>query len=164
GERAALAARRTAILARIASLRQLRTTAGTGWVRPQPLPPPVAPVPVSAPGSAGQAVAFALAQLGKAYVWGAAGPGTYDCSGLTMAAWRAAGVSLPHNAAQQWRSVAHVTRAELRPGDLIFYYGDIHHVALYLGGGRMVHAPTQGLNVMISPVGLAPIFGYGRPG
>jgi cell wall-associated NlpC family hydrolase len=161
GQRVALAARRAAILARIAALRKLRVRAGATWHRPRPLP--LAPAPAYATGAAGRAVQFALAQLGKPYVWGRAGPGSYDCSGLTMAAWRVAGVALPHNAAMQWRVVAHVSRADLRPGDLVFFYRDIHHVGMYLGRGRMVHAPTYGQNVMIAPIDEGPIYGFGRP-
>jgi peptidoglycan DL-endopeptidase CwlO len=112
---------------------------------------------------AGVAVSFAYAQIGKGYRYAAAGPDAYDCSGLTMAAWAAAGVSLPHNAARQYGSVPHVSRDQLAPGDLVFYYGDIHHVALYVGAGRIIHAPNEGETVRVEPIDLAPIAGYGRP-
>ena len=79
---------------------------------------------------------YAYAQIGKPYVYGAAGPAAFDCSGLTKAAWAAAGVTLPHNAARQYSSMAHLARADLAPGDLVFYYSDIHHVAIYIGNGH----------------------------
>jgi cell wall-associated NlpC family hydrolase len=159
GQQAALRARRDSIRIQIAALERMRAQLPSAWADP----PPDVPAPVVATGPAGTAIRFALAQLGKGYRWAAAGPNAYDCSGLTLAAWRAAGVSLPHNAAMQWRVVTHLTRDQLRPGDLVFYYRDIHHVALYLGGGRMVHAPTYGLDVRIAPVDALPVFGYGRP-
>jgi cell wall-associated NlpC family hydrolase len=161
GQQAALAVRRAAILARIATLKKLRTHAGTTWHRPRPLP--ATPAPGYASDAAGRAVQFALAQIGRPYAWGRSGPGSYDCSGLVMAAWRLAGVTLPHNAAMQWRVVAHISRAEARPGDLVFFYRDIHHVGMYLGDGRMVHAPTYGLDVMIARIDEGPIYGFGRP-
>ncbi len=80
-----------------------------------------------------------------------------------MASWRAAGVSLPHSAALQWAQLAHVSRSQLEPGDLIFYYRDIHHVAIYIGDDKMIHAPTYGEAVEIAPIDNAPIYGYGRP-
>src|SRR6266542_3852787 len=101
-------------------------------------------------------------QLGKPYQWGADGPGSYDCSGLTMAAWRAAGLSLPHNAAMQWRSIPHISRSVLRPGDLVFYY-NLGHVAIYVGNNQVIHAPTFGDHVKISSVDMARPYGYGRP-
>lgn len=99
-----------------------------------------------------KAVAFALAQLGKPYVWGAAGPGSYDCSGLTMSAYQAAGISLPHSAADQYNYGHHVGADDLRPGDLMFYYQPIGHVAIYIGNGLMVSAPQTGENVKIVPI------------
>jgi cell wall-associated NlpC family hydrolase len=121
------------------------------------------PPPLAGDGAAGAAVAYAYAQVGKAYKYGTAGPNTFDCSGLTKAAWAAAGVSLPHNAARQYQSMAHVTRAALAPGDLIFYYSDIHHVALYIGNGMVIHAPHTGDVVRVAGIDMAPIYGYGRP-
>jgi cell wall-associated NlpC family hydrolase len=102
--------------------------------------------------AARRAVEFALAQVGKPYVFGAAGPGTYDCSGLTMAAWSHGGVSLPHSAADQYNYGHHVNRADLEPGDLIFFYQPIGHVTIYIGNGLMVSAPTEGENVSVVPV------------
>ncbi|MFV2102727.1 NlpC/P60 family protein [Micromonospora sp. LOL_024] len=112
-------------------------------------------------GKAGVAVRYAYGALGKPYGWGNDGPGSYDCSGLTSAAWRAAGSSLPHNTRMQWGVVAHVSRAELRPGDLVFYRG-LGHVAIYVGSGQVIHAPTFGRNVEKRDVDLMTPYGYGR--
>ena len=100
------------------------------------------------------AVRFALAQIGDPYVWAAAGPDSWDCSGLTMAAWAAAGRSLPHYSAAQYLQTAPITERQLRPGDLVFWSGGsgphaIFHVALYLGNGQVVHAPRPGTTVRI---------------
>ncbi len=107
------------------------------------------PVPVS--GGAGRAVAIAEAQVGKPYVWGAAGPGSFDCSGLTMFAWEAAGVSLPHYTVSQFDSTTHVSMGALQPGDLLFN-ASMGHVAMYVGGGMMVEAPYTGADVRVVPV------------
>jgi cell wall-associated NlpC family hydrolase len=103
-------------------------------------------------GAARRAVQFALDQVGKPYVFGAAGPGAYDCSGLTMAAWQRGGVSLPHSAADQYNYGHHVNRDELEPGDLIFFYQPIGHVTIYIGDGLMVSAPTEGEPVSVVPL------------
>jgi cell wall-associated NlpC family hydrolase len=95
------------------------------------------------------AVKFALAQVGKPYVFAADGPGSYDCSGLTMASWRAAGVHLPHMASAQYNRGHHVTLSQLLPGDLVFYYQPIGHVSIYIGNGLLVSAPQPGENVKI---------------
>lgn len=89
-------------------------------------------------------MAYARAQLGKAYQWGGAGPDSFDCSGLTMRAWEAGGVSLAHYAAAQYANTAHVAIANLQPGDLVFFGSDLHHVGLYVGGGQMIDAPSTG--------------------
>lgn len=107
---------------------------------------------------AAAAIAFALSQLGEPYVWAAAGPDSWDCSGLTMKAWKKAGVDLPHYSVAQYEQVRHISEDDLRPGDLIFWAenandpGTIFHVAMYLGGGRMVHAPRTGRPVTIDSV------------
>jgi cell wall-associated NlpC family hydrolase len=133
------------------------STGGLGNLRPSPCP-------YTYPGGkAGIAIKFACAQIGKSYVWGTAGPSTFDCSGLTMAAWGKAGISLPHNARAQWSSVQHVSRANLRIGDLVFYYSDIHHVAMYAGGGYIVHASMAGVPIRMRLIDAASIYGYGRP-
>jgi cell wall-associated NlpC family hydrolase len=131
--------------------------------------PAAAPRPANCPtadpgGKAGIAVKFACAQIGKPYEWGADGPGSYDCSGLTMAAWLKAGVSLPHNAAAQRREVSSIGRSSLRPGDLVFYYSDIHHVGMYVGGGWIVHASRAGVPVQMRAMDNGDINSYGRPG
>jgi cell wall-associated NlpC family hydrolase len=92
---------------------------------------------------AGKAVAFAYAQLGKPYAWGATGPGAYDCSGLTQAAWAAAGVSIPRTTYDEWASLPHVSSSSLEPGDLILFSGE-SHVAIYVGGGDIIDAPQTG--------------------
>jgi cell wall-associated NlpC family hydrolase len=132
---------------------------------PAPSPPPRAG-PAVPPGSSRglTALAFARAQLGKPYEWGAAGPGTYDCSGLTMRAWEAAGVGLPHFAAAQYAQIAHVPIAALQPGDLVFFGSDLHHVGIYAGGGQMIDAPYTGTVVRYDSIFWGDLIGAGRPG
>ncbi|MEU8930683.1 NlpC/P60 family protein [Streptomyces sp. NPDC048409] len=96
---------------------------------------------------AAKAIAFARAQIGKPYVWGATGPGSYDCSGLSQAAWKAAGVSLPRTTYDQVNAGTTVSLADARPGDLVFFYGDVTHVGIYIGDGMMIHAPKPGAYV-----------------
>jgi peptidoglycan DL-endopeptidase CwlO len=97
-------------------------------------------------------VAFAVAQVGKPYSWGAAGPGSYDCSGLTMASYHVVGVNLPHSAADQYNYGQHVAFSDLQPGDLLFFYRPrIGHVTMYIGDGLMVSAPETGEDVTIIP-------------
>jgi cell wall-associated NlpC family hydrolase len=115
-----------------------------------------------ASGQAAAAVRFAYNQLGKPYQYGAAGPGSYDCSGLTMAAWGAAGVALPHNAAMQQSQVRAVSAADAQPGDLVFFGSPAYHVGIYIGGGRMIAAPHTGTVVQIQAV-YSGVSGYGRP-
>jgi cell wall-associated NlpC family hydrolase len=102
------------------------------------------------PGKAGIAVRFAIAQLGKPYVWNTAGPDTFDCSGLTMASWAAAGISMQHYTYDQADSFPHVSEADLEPGDLVFYNGG-EHVAIYIGQGDVIQAPEAGEDVKVSP-------------
>jgi cell wall-associated NlpC family hydrolase len=116
-----------------------------------------------ASGRAAVAVKTAFAQLGDPYVWGAAGPGSFDCSGLTMYSWGAAGVSLPHSSSAQYSAVPHVSISNLQPGDLVFYYSPISHVGIYIGGGRVIDAPYPGLSVHISGLYSMPLVGAGRP-
>ena len=116
------------------------------------------------------AIDFALSQLGDMYLWGATGPSRWDCSGLTMGAWERAGVQLPHYSVAQYEQIRHINEDELRPGDLIFWAlnpndpGTIHHVAMYLGNGQMIHAPRTGKPVQIDSVyyWIPPNF-FGRP-
>ena len=117
-------------------------------------------------GRAGAAVAFARAQLGKPYVFGATGPGAYDCSGLTQAAWRAAGVSIPRTATAQMQGLRYVPASAAQPGDLVFFYGNssyVNHVGLYIGGGLVIHAPNPSSTVSIAPVSSMPVVSYARP-
>ncbi|GGK35096.1 hypothetical protein GCM10010124_29720 [Pilimelia terevasa] len=163
---AALKLREDQINAEVKNLEKMRLKAygnsgGTGSLRP-------APCPATYPGGpVGKVIRFACSQIGKPYVWAAEGPGSYDCSGLTLAAWRQAGVGLPHNAAAQRRAMRSVSKSELRAGDLVFYYGDLHHVAIYAGksGGVhwMVHAPSSGDVVRMAHIDEQPIHSFGRP-
>jgi cell wall-associated NlpC family hydrolase len=118
----------------------------------------------SSDGLGDAALQFAYRQMGKSYQWAAAGPNTYDCSGLMLASWGSVGRRLPHSAAMQWNRVRHIQRDQLRGGDLVFYYSDIHHVAMYAGGGRVIQAPRSGERVSVRSMDFAPVFGYGRVG
>jgi cell wall-associated NlpC family hydrolase len=120
-----------------------------------------ATVPVS--GRAAAAVAFARAQIGKPYVWGATGPSAFDCSGLTQAAWAAAGVALPRTTYEQINAGTRVSSSQLQPGDLVFYYSGISHVGIYVGGGQIIHAPHPGAAVEYAPLDEMPISGAARP-
>lgn len=108
-------------------------------------------------------LAFAAAQIGKPYVWGATGPSSYDCSGLTQAAWREAGVDLPRTTWDQVEVGTRVATADLQPGDLVFFYDDISHVGIYKGDGMMIHAPKPGANVREESIYYMPIYGSVRP-
>ncbi|MEV4613945.1 NlpC/P60 family protein [Kitasatospora sp. NPDC049258] len=119
---------------------------------------------VPASGRAAAVLAFAKAQLGKPYRSGGTGPDVFDCSGLALRAWQAAGVSLPRVSQDQWRAGPHIARADLQPGDLVFFYNDIHHVGIYVGGGMMIHAPRAGKNVMYLAIDTMPYMGAVRPG
>jgi cell wall-associated NlpC family hydrolase len=113
-------------------------------------PTVAAPASVVAPTAAAQAaVNTALAQQGKPYVWAGAGPNSFDCSGLTQFAYRAAGISLPHSSRLQAGVGRPIARADLQPGDLVFFYSPVSHVGIYIGNGLMVHAPTSGSVVKI---------------
>jgi peptidoglycan DL-endopeptidase CwlO len=155
------AVRRTeALLARMNSAQRARVVgsgSGGGSTPAAPLPnlPP-------ASGGAAKAVAYAKAQIGKPYAYGAAGPGSFDCSGLTMMAWAQAGVSLPHSSRDQYGVTRRVSRSELRPGDLVFYYTPISHVSIYVGNGMRVTATHTGSTVKLQSLGTS-IVGYGRP-
>lgn len=124
--------------------------------------PALKDVPVS--GRAGAAVAYALAQVGDAYVYGSAGPNAFDCSGLTMMAWAQAGVSLPHSSQAQMSSGSPVSRSDLQPGDLVFYYSPVSHVGIYIGDGKIVHAANPSTGVQVAPVFSMPFSGAVRPG
>jgi len=98
-----------------------------------------------------KAVAFAYAQLGKPYQWGATGPGSYDCSGLAQAAWASAGVSIPRTTYAQWAALPHISTSALEPGDLLYFDG-VGHVAIYVGGGDIIDAPQTGMDVQKIPL------------
>ncbi|MEU0848809.1 NlpC/P60 family protein [Streptomyces flaveolus] len=116
-----------------------------------------------APNSrAAAAVAYAYRKLGSPYVWGATGPNAFDCSGLTQAAYRAAGVSLPRTTYAQIGAGRRVSRAELVPGDLVFFYSGISHVGIYVGNGQMIHAPNPSAPVRLAPVDTMPFAGAAR--
>lgn len=159
-----LAAKKKQIETRLTQLQTLRTKAyGTtntlGTLRPWTCPASYLP-------TAGyKAAQFACSQIGDPYVWAAEGPNSYDCSGLTLASWKKQGVYLPHNAAQQRKSMPYVkTKAELQIGDLVFYFSNLRHVAIYVGNGKVVHAPTFGDKVRMAEMGaVGTIHSYGRP-
>jgi cell wall-associated NlpC family hydrolase len=122
------------------------------------------PTDIPASGRGAAAVRFALAQVGDAYVYGAAGPNAWDCSGLTMVAWGQAGVGLPHSSSAQFGSGPHIPASALRPGDLVFYYSPISHVAIYIGNGMIVHAAHPGAGVRVAGLYSMPFVGAVRPG
>ncbi|UFR03208.1 NlpC/P60 family protein [Streptomyces sp. Go40/10] len=110
-----------------------------------------------------KAVKYATLQLGKPYVWGAEGPDSFDCSGLTSQAWASAGHPVPRTSQEQWRQLKHVDVKDMRPGDLIIYFDDASHVAMYIGDGAIIHAPRPGRTVTIAGAGSMPILGVVRP-
>ena len=103
-------------------------------------------------GDVGAVLEAALAQVGDPYVWGGSGPNGFDCSGLTSYAYRAVGVSLPHSSRAQSQMGQAVSRDQLQPGDLVFFYSPVSHVGIYIGNGQMVHAPTSGDVVKVAPL------------
>ena len=117
-----------------------------------------------ASGGAQKAVQTALAQIGDPYVWAAAGPNQYDCSGLTMYAWASAGVSLPHSSSQQYGYGTHISRSQVRAGDLVFFYSPISHVGIAINNRQMVHASTFGVPVKIADIDSSPFVGATRLG
>lgn len=108
------------------------------------------------------AIRVACAQVGKWYEWGATGPNTFDCSGLTQYAYKAAGIYLTHFTGAQWNEGRPVSRADARPGDLVFFYSDLHHMGLYLGNGLMVHAPRTGKQIQVTKIDYMPVAGFRR--
>ena len=128
---------------------------------------PVAPPPSGGgggggSGSAAAVVAYARAQVGKPYCYGGSGPGCFDCSGLTLMAWRQAGVSLPHSSSAQYNVGRRISAGELQPGDLIFYYSPISHVSVYIGNGQRISATHTGDYVRVQSLGSS-IVGFARP-
>jgi cell wall-associated NlpC family hydrolase len=156
--------------ARLERMQQQRAQEAAASSRSAPAPAPTtssAPASTSGSGRGSTAAAYALAQLGKPYVFGAAGPSAFDCSGLTMAAWATAGVSLPHSASVQKAVTTPVDSSNLMPGDLVFFYSGISHVGMYVGGGMFVHAanPTDGVteDQLFSSYWQSVYMGAGRP-
>jgi cell wall-associated NlpC family hydrolase len=120
--------------------------------------------PAPAPnGGAQAAVDAALSQVGKPYQWGAAGPDSYDCSGLTLWSWAHGGVNLPHSSGAQYSATARVDQDHLAPGDLLFFGSPIHHVTIYIGNGQMVEAPYSGTTVRVTSISRSDYVGAGRP-
>ncbi|GAA1755681.1 NlpC/P60 family protein [Luedemannella helvata] len=135
------------------------TSGGTGSYRPWPCPSEYAPT------NGYKAAKFACSQAGDPYVWAAAGPNSYDCSGLTLRSWSQVGVSLPHNAAAQRSSMKYIDKADLQIGDLVFYFSNLRHVAIYVGDGKVMHAPTAGDNVRMAEMySVGSVHSFGRPG
>jgi peptidoglycan DL-endopeptidase CwlO len=159
-----LAAKKKQIEDQINQLQKLRQQAyGSGGAATGALKPAACPAEyIGGPGGAAATKACSL--IGKPYIWGAAGPAGYGCSGMTMAAWSGS-VRLDHSAALQKRQVRSVSRADLRTGDLIFFYPSVSHVGLYVGAGWMVHAPHTGDYVRMVKLDSygGSIVGYGRP-
>ena len=130
---------------------------GGGGVAPTSPPPPQG-------GAAGVALEWAQKELGKPYEYGAAGPDSFDCSGLTMYVYAQAGVSLPHSAAGQWDDTTRISYADARPGDLVFFYQPVDHVGIYVGNGEMIDAPHTGASVEYDPIWWNVLDGFGRVG
>jgi cell wall-associated NlpC family hydrolase len=127
--------------------------------------PAASPSPPPPSSRAGTAIGAAQGQLGVPYRFAAESPGVaFDCSGLTKYAWGVAGVSLPHQSAQQYASTPHVSRDQIQPGDLVFYHSPISHVAIYIGGGALIHAPRTGDVVKVAAVNWGNVIGISRPG
>ncbi len=168
-QRNSLNTQKTTINTKLAALYKLRKAAyGTATVKSSTGSSGSGTSKVTAPyipGRGGKIVKFAYAQLGKPYAWAADGPGSYDCSGLVTAAYRSVGISVPHQSMEQYKASHRISRAELEPGDLVFYQrGDLHHVAIYIGNGKVIHAPTFGDVVKISTLTMMSTYGYGRIG
>jgi peptidoglycan DL-endopeptidase CwlO len=134
---------------------------------PAPAAPPAPPAPAAAPATGGSsaaqtAVDTAMAQLGDPYVWAAAGPDAFDCSGLVQYAYAAAGIQLPHSSSMQSTMGSPVARSALLPGDLVFFYSPVSHVGIYIGNGQMVHASTSGEPVKTASVDSMPSYNSAR--
>lgn len=153
---AAAAQRAREALARQAAA-STASRARTSVSAPSGPPPPVG-------HGASAAIAEAQRQIGKPYQWGAAGPDSFDCSGLTMWAWRAGGVSLPHYTKAQYDATTHVSLSDLQPGDLVFFGSDFHHMGLYVGNGQMIEAPHTGAYVRYASIYRSDLIAASRPG
>jgi peptidoglycan DL-endopeptidase CwlO len=158
-----LANQKKVIDAKLADLDALRSKAyGTAGLDNQYRP--IACPTQYLPTKGYKAAAFACSEAGKPYVFATAGPSTYDCSGLTLAAWKSVGVYLPHNAYEQSQSMPSVKLADIQIGDLVFYFSDVHHVAIYVGDGKVMNAPHSGDRVRMADINKWPIHSIGRPG
>lgn len=151
-----------ALLNRLTADQRAQLRAGRSAARSDSQRPAFAAGGGNASARAMQAVAYAEAQVGKAYVMGGTGPNAYDCSGLTEMAYRSAGVSIPRTSQDQYRVGQRVSLSDLRPGDLVFYYSGISHVAIYVGGGKIVHAANPYTGVVYDSVTLMPFMGARR--
>jgi cell wall-associated NlpC family hydrolase len=162
-----LAAKKNTIQAQMDSLQKLRLQAyGASGMSGAATKPVACPYDLTV-GPGAKAAKVACSEIGKPYVWATAGPRTFDCSGLTLYAWAAAGVTLGHYTGWQWTEGKPVTRDQLQPGDLVFFFSDQHHVGMYVGGGWMVNAPTGGDVVRMAKIDgnpYLPVSGYRRPG
>ena len=160
-------ARAAAEIARRLRATRIRTSAPRPSVPPLPgtktVPRRPGATPPAPSGGGSAAVAEAERQLGKPYVWAGAGPDTFDCSGLTVWAWRAAGVALSHSAEYQFRETQRVEPADLQPGDLVFFGEPIHHVGIYVGDDTMIEAPHTGAVVRYRSIWRTDLVGAGRP-
>lgn len=114
--------------------------------------------------AAAKVMSFAKKQLGKPYVWGATGPGSFDCSGLTLGAWKSAGITLPRTTFDQVNVGTKVSKSQMKPGDLIFFFDDVSHVGIYAGNGQMIHAPKPGAEVRYETIENMPFHSANRPG
>ena len=158
-----LAGKKSLIEKEIKDLQRLRVNAygagggASGSLRTGPCPAEYAN------NAGGTAASKACSLIGKPYIYAAAGPKGYDCSGLALAAWASAGVTLRHYTKWQWEDGRAVSRADLQPGDLVFYYSDLHHMGMYVGDGTIVHAPHTGDYVRMAPMDRMPIAGFRRP-
>ncbi|MFI0814417.1 NlpC/P60 family protein [Streptomyces sp. NPDC021098] len=121
-------------------------------------------LPTATAGAGQRALRWALNQIGKPYVWGAEGPNSFDCSGLTSQAWAHAGRTIPRTSQEQWRRLPRISLSQIRPGDLVIYNKGASHVAIYAGGGQVVQAPRPGTTVRLSPLASNPVQGVVRPG
>jgi peptidoglycan DL-endopeptidase CwlO len=140
------------------------TIAKPATTKPAAKPRPAPPAPPAVSGAAGRAVAAAYSQLGVPYSFATAKPGvSFDCSGLTSWAWAQAGVSIPRISSDQWAGLPHVALDQIQPGDLIFFYKDVHHVGIYVGNGTIIHAPFTGSTVSFSGIN-GNVIGAARPG
>jgi len=164
GRDADLAAQKKSIQTQINKLQKLRINAfgpgggATGALRTGPCPA------TYTNDAGGKAAAKACSLIGKPYIFATAGPDSYDCSGLTLVAWAAAGVSLRHYTKWQWEDTTPVSRANLKPGDLVFWFSDLHHMGIYVGNNTVVHAPKTGDHVRMAGIDdIGPIAGYRRP-